>query len=140
MTDTPETKRGRGRPIEYRPEFANEIVELMATGLSLTASMASLGFVRDTASDWAKRYPEFSDAIALGKGKRSLFLERRGIAAESGPAVTFAMKALANCNHEDFREKVEVSGDPHAPLKHVVSVTVDEEVLQRVSNRILGGN
>lgn len=134
MTDTPETKRGRGRPIEYRPEFANEIVELMGTGLSLTASMASLGFTRETANDWSRKYLEFSDAIALGKGKRSLFLERRGIAAESGPAVTFAMKALANCNHEDFRDNVKLSGDPDNPVSFVLRLPNKSETAEEWLN------
>lgn len=109
MTDAPNPV---GRPSLYRPHYCDELVQLMSTGLSLTASMGEMGFTRRTAHDWAAQHPEFSHAIALGHAKRSAFLERKGISAESGPAVTFAVAALKNCNPEDFREKqaLEVSG------------------------------
>lgn len=124
MTAKAKANKG-GRPVEYRPAFANELIELMGSGLSLTASMASLGFTRETANDWSRKYPEFSDAIALGKGKRSLFLEKRGIAAESGPAVTFVMKALANCNREDFTDKVEHEISGGLQIQAIKRIIVD---------------
>lgn len=96
----------------------------MAEGLSLTAAMGELGFSRQTAHDWAAKHPDFSYAIAVGHAKRSNFLERRGIKAESGPAVTFAIAALKNCNREDFREQVELehTGSGGGPIQ--VSWTV----------------
>lgn len=97
-----------GRPTLYKASYCDEVVSLMAEGLSLTAAMASLGFTRQSAHDWAKLYSEFAYAIALGHAKRSLALERKGLSAESGPQVTYAIKALANCNAEDFRERKEI--------------------------------
>lgn len=97
-----------GRPSLYKPAYCDEVINMMATGYSLTAAMASLGFVRQTAHDWAALHPEFAYAIALGHAKRSMKLEELGLAAASGPQVTFVMKALANCNVEDFRERKEV--------------------------------
>jgi hypothetical protein len=92
----------------YRESYCSEVIALMSTGLSLTAAMASIGFVRQTAHDWAAIYPEFAYAIALGHAKRSLNLEERGLKADSGPQVTYIMKALPNCNPDDFRERKEV--------------------------------
>lgn len=97
-----------GRPTLYKPSYCDEVVNMMATGYSLTAAMASLGFTRSRAHEWADIHPEFRDAIALGHAKRSMKLEELGLAAASGPQVTFVMKALANCNVEDFRERKEV--------------------------------
>lgn len=112
-----------GRPSMYRPEYCGMLVDLMATGLSLTASMAQIGFSRQRAHEWAEAHLEFRDAIALGHGKRSLFLETRGISAESGPAVTFVIAALKNCNVEDFRDRKEVehSGPDGGPISLAVS-------------------
>lgn len=97
-----------GRKSMYRESYCDEVINMMASGYSLTAAMASLGFTRSRAHEWAAIHPEFQDAIALGHAKRSMKLEELGLAAASGPQVTFVMKALANCNVEDFRERKEV--------------------------------
>lgn len=113
-----------GRPNTYRPAFCDEVINLMASGLSLTAAMAELGYHRQTAYDWAESHPEFSDAIALGHAKRSLFLERQGIAADSGPKVTFVLAALKNCNRDDFRDKQEIehTGKDGGPIETVTRI------------------
>lgn len=102
-----------GRPSEYTEAMAREVVELMATGLSLTAAMASLGFHRQTAYDWQERFPEFSDAVKVGQAKRQLFLEKRLLSADVGPVVTSSIFALKNTGTGDWRDKQEVehSGD-----------------------------
>lgn len=97
-----------GRPSEYTPALGNEIIELMATGLSLTAAAAELGFHRDTIYDWAGKYPEFSDACKKARGKRTLFLERRLLSADSSPVVTSSIFALKNACPDEWREKHEV--------------------------------
>lgn len=108
-----------GRPSEYKSAYCNEVINLMAEGYSLTAAMGSLGFHRQTAHDWAAKYPEFSDAIKIGHAKRSMALEGKGLIGASGPAVTFAIAALKNCNREDFREQVEVehTGSGGGPIQ-----------------------
>ncbi len=98
-----------GRPTAYTKAMADEIISLMATGLSLTASAADLGVHRDTLYDWEKTNPEFSDAIKLARGKRQLFLERRLITATEGPVVTSSIFALKNAAPEDWREKQDVA-------------------------------
>lgn len=97
-----------GRPSQYKPEYCDKLVDLMAEGLSLTAAMAELGHTRQTAHDWKAAHEEFSYAIALGHAKRSLKLEKLGIAAGSGPQVTYVLAALKNCNMDDFRDKKEI--------------------------------
>jgi hypothetical protein len=94
-----------GRPSEYKEAYCAELVSLMATGLSLTAAMAELGFHRDTAHEWAKHHPEFSDAMKKGQAKRTLFLERSMLGSTSGPEVTARIFALKNSAPEEWREK-----------------------------------
>jgi len=96
-----------GRPSEYKPEFGNEIISLMATGLSLTAAAAELGFHRDTINEWTKQFPEFSGAVKKAKGKRTLFLERRLLSAPDGPTVTSSIFALKNADPDEWRDKRE---------------------------------
>lgn len=97
-----------GRPTKYREAYCNEVIETMATGLSLTAFAGDIGVSRDTVNEWQHVYPEFSDAVKVGKAKRTLALERGMFAADSGPQVTARIFALKNADPDEWREKREV--------------------------------
>lgn len=97
----------KGRPTDYRPEFGNEILDLMAAGLSLAASAAELGFHRQRVYEWMERHPDFADTVKLAQVKRQLFLERRLLSADAGPVVTSTIFALKNAGPEDWRDKIE---------------------------------
>ena len=110
-----------GRPSEYKPIYCNEIIELMATGLSLTAAGADLGFARDTMYEWREQHPEFSDAVKIGQAKRQLFLERRLLSESEGPRVTSSIFALKNTGTGDWRDKHE-----HEHSGEIASVTKEQ--------------
>lgn len=110
-----------GRPSEYKPTYCNEIIELMATGLSLTAAGADLGFARDTMYEWREQHPEFSDAVKIGQAKRQLFLERRLLSESEGPRVTSSIFALKNTGTGDWRDKHE-----HEHSGEIASVTKEQ--------------
>lgn len=97
-----------GRPTDYRPEFGEQILELMESGLSLAASAAVINVHRQRVYEWVDRHPEFADTVRLAQVKRQLFLERRLLSAEVGPVVTSTIFALKNAGPEDWREKQEV--------------------------------
>lgn len=97
-----------GRPSTYTKAIGEEVINLMAEGLSLTAAMAELGYHRQTAYDWIDTHPEFSDAVKLGQSKRQLFLERRLLKADQGAVVTSSIFALKNTGTGDWRDKQEV--------------------------------
>jgi len=94
-----------GRPTDFKPEYGEEILQLMAGGLSLAASAAELGFHRQRVYEWMERHPAFADTVRLAQVKRQLFLERRLLSAEAGPVVTSTIFALKNAGPEDWREK-----------------------------------
>lgn len=108
-----------GRPTEYNDTLGNELIALMATGLSITAAAADLGFHRDTIYDWAKKHSEFSDALKLARGKRVLKLERDLMTAQDGPTVTSRIFALKNADPEEWRDKIqnEHTGKDGAPIE-----------------------
>lgn len=97
-----------GRPTDYTKTMGEEILSLMATGLSLAAAAAEIGIHRQRVYEWVDRHPEFADTVKLAQSKRQLFLERRLLSAEVGPVVTSTIFALKNTNHEDWRDKREV--------------------------------
>ena len=114
-----------GRPTGYGEDRCQQVIDLMATGLSLTAAMADLGFHRQTAYEWQAAHPEFSDAVKVGQAKRQAFLERRLLSADAGPVVTSSIFALKNTGTGDWRDKQdhEVTGS--------VSVSVVERRIVR---------
>lgn len=108
-----------GRPSDFQESYGEEILSLMATGLSLAAAAADLGIHRQRVYDWLKSHPEFADTIRLAQVKRQLFLERRLLSAEAGPVVTSTIFALKNAGPEDWREKIdhELTGANGGPIK-----------------------
>lgn len=98
----------QGRPTDFKPAMGEEILQLMATGLSLAASAAELGVHRQRVYEWMERHPDFADTVKLAQVKRQLFLERRLLSAEAGPVVTSTIFALKNAGPEDWRDKREV--------------------------------
>lgn len=114
-----------GRPTDYTKTLGDEILNLMAGGLSLAASAAELGIHRQRVYEWVERYPEFADTIKLAMAKRQLFLERRLLNNElAGPQITSTIFALKNAGAADWREKQEI--------EHT-GTTVTEIVMRGVS-------
>lgn len=129
MDDAPKV----GRPTKYADDFPQKIVELMATGLSLTAAAAELDVSRETVYAWESdgNHPEFSDAVKLARGKRTLKLERDLLEAESGPMVTSRIFALKNACQDEWREKTEV--------EHSGNIGLDAR-LERARERVTSGS
>jgi hypothetical protein len=97
-----------GRPTEFKEAYGEEILSLMASGLSLAAAAAELGIHRQRVYEWVEKHAQFADTIKLAQAKRQLFLERRLLSADAGPVVTSTIFALKNAAADDWREKQEV--------------------------------
>lgn len=109
-----------GRPTKYKQAYCREVIDTMATGLSLTAFAGDIGVARSTINEWIDNHPEFSESVRVAKAKRTLALERGMLAAENGPAVTARMFALKNADPEEWREKSQVE---HSGALKVEKVT-----------------
>lgn len=103
-----EDKPSIGRPSKYREAYCTEVINTMATGLSLTAFAGQIGVSRDTVNEWQRVHPAFSDAVKVAKAKRTMALEQQMLAMENGPAVTARIFALKNADPEEWREKQHV--------------------------------
>ncbi len=109
-----------GRPTDFVPELGEQILELMASGLSLAASAAHIDIHRQRVYEWMDRHPEFADTVKLAQAKRQLFLERRLLSADAGPVVTSTIFALKNAGPEDWREKQDVEHMGSVGLAHEI--------------------
>lgn len=131
-----------GRPNGYNPERCAELIAEMAKGYSMTAAMAQMGFHRQTGYDWMAAYPEFSDAVKIGQGKRQLFLEKRLMDADAGPVVTSSMFALKNTGTGDWRDRVtnEVTGaDGGAIVTRDETPLTDNDIARRIAFSLAKG-
>jgi hypothetical protein len=97
-----------GRPTDFTPELGDQILDLMADGLSLAAAAAELDVHRQRVYEWEAKHPEFADTVKLARSKRQLFLERRLLGAKESPVVVSTIFALKNAGAEDWRDKQEV--------------------------------
>ena len=101
-----------GRPSKYDPAYCDEIKDHMQEGASIASFAAQIGVARSTINQWAEDYPEFSEALKIGKAKCAAWWEEklRSIAVSGGgpgsaTAVIFGLKNMAA---EDWRDKQEV--------------------------------
>jgi hypothetical protein len=123
-------ERNIGRPTEYTHLRGSEILAHMASGLSITAAAAAMGFARDTIYEWARRHPEFSAALNRARGARLLYWERKLCAAVDGPAVAAAIFGLKNADPTEWKDK------------HVVAPAADDvdpvvAYLKSIDGRVL---
>jgi hypothetical protein len=89
--------------------MGDEILGLMAEGLSLAAAAAELGVHRQRVYEWVDKHPDFADTVKLAMSKRQLFLERRLLNDNlAGPQITSTIFALKNAGANDWREKQEI--------------------------------
>jgi hypothetical protein len=119
-----------GRPSKYEPRFAEEVIEFMAGGYSLTAFAGHILVARSTINEWMGEHPEFSEAVRIGQGARTMCLEKTLIAGETGAKVTAHIFALKNAAPEEWKEKVsqEHSGPNGGPIPINLSRLTDEEL------------
>lgn len=87
MTEKP--KRGKGRPSEYRPEFAEQAAKLCALGATDYELAGFFGVTTVTIYRWKNTHEEFCKAVICGKDAadervaRSLFNRAVGYSFES---------------------------------------------------------
>ena len=136
-----EAKRSVGRPTDYRPEMDEQIIDAMATGLSLDAAAAEIGISPRSAYQWQADVPEFAQAIETGRAKALLFWEKRAIAVangEGGNAQTISL-ALRNRSrsasgwHDAAR--LEHSGPDGSPLQVQQQATVLDAKMMTTEER-----
>lgn len=115
-----------GRPTDYTKTMGDEILNLMAEGLSLAAAAAEIGIHRQRVYEWVDRYPDFADTVKLAQAKRQLFLERRLLNNElAGPQITSTIFALKNAGAADWREKQEIEHTGQVALTPTINFNAD---------------
>lgn len=123
VTDKPK----RGRPTKYLPEYCDLVLELGEQGKSKAQMARTIGVTRETLDEWAKRYPEFSDAIkgALelslawweDAGQQGMFLGAKGF---NSTAYIFQVKNRFKADYRDTQDHNLNPGEGFAALFSLV--------------------
>lgn len=79
----------RGRYSEYDPEYhPKSFIELSEKGKSLAQIANHWKVCRDTLWRWSKLFPDFSDAVRIGREAREAWYTEIGMSAMLGQAKT----------------------------------------------------
>jgi hypothetical protein len=73
-----------GRPSPYKPEYCDQLIKHLESGLSIESFAGVIGVHRSTLYEWAGVHPEFSDTLKRGAEISLLFWERMGLTGMAG--------------------------------------------------------
>ena len=106
--------RGRGRPSLYKPEFCETVIDLGKQGYSKARMAAHFDVAKQTIDQWAKDYPEFSDALSQARTHAQAHWEERGYGGLENknfntPLYLGSMKSMFRDDYMD-RTATEITG------------------------------
>jgi hypothetical protein len=105
---------------KYREEYGEQLIEACQQGYSPAGFAGKLGVSRVAVYDWAKRHPEFADAMSRAKAARVEWFETqmRNILVEGGTGgqATLLMFLLRNAGPDDYQDRKEITGAEGKPL------------------------
>lgn len=108
-------KHPGGRPTKYEPRYCDEMIDFMAQGYSIGAFAGHIRITRRTLLNWKKDFPEFADAYEIAQATCQLHWEKRAIEigkeGAPGGAPVMTIFALKNMGSDDWRDKIEHSGN-----------------------------
>lgn len=130
-----------GRPTTYKPEYCDELIKHMASGLSFESFAGLIGCALSTLYEWEKVNPAFSEAKKEGFEKNRLFYERAGVTMmqDGQGSATVWLFNMKNRFPKQWRDKQEVeSTNTNINLNKDVSQWTDEE-LDAATRNAMGG-
>ena len=68
----------QGRPTDYKAEYCQTAIDLMAEGASITEVAAEIGVWKSTVYEWIDKHQDFSDSIKKGVDPSEAWWERKG--------------------------------------------------------------
>ena len=125
-----EVKPKMGRPTNYKPEYCDKIIEIMAQGYSLEAASAKLDIPHRCIYDWQAKHLDFSQAIHEGRIKALAWWEEKAMNTASGSPGNSQIISLGLRNRSRSAsgwidsQKQELSGPDGGPIR-VEATTID---------------
>ena len=116
-----EWKARGGRPTNYKPEFAEMLIEHMAKGAPFDTFGAEVFCDSSTLYDWCKRYQEFDAAKKLGEKLSHEWWDRQGrkglnIGPKSFHGQVWSITMKNRFGYRD-RQEVQLTGADGGPVR-----------------------
>jgi len=134
-----------GRPTDYKPEYCEQVIEHMASGLSYESFAGACRVSKQTLYDWELKYSDFLDAKAVGFELNRLYWEKLGrdhvthteSKFESTPKLNSSVYIfnLKNRFPKEWRDRTEVKQEVKINSKELDEMS-DEDLLD-LSKRAL---
>ena len=122
-------RRRAGRPPVgeelYDPKLCRKVIVAGSNGLSETELANQICEVsRSAMRAWAKKYPEFRDALQLANEASQAWWERKGRKAIDGkPFNHHVWNKVLTCRYRnDYNERITVEGDADKPLHSIHTI------------------
>lgn len=114
-------KKKAGAPRKYKPEYCDEVISFMAKGFSVEAFAGHVWVSRATLYRWMEEYPEFKEAVAIGRERCRVWWEeaaQAGLMTEKGTSFSAATWIFNMRNRFGWRneDKVEHTGQVDASM------------------------
>jgi transposase len=102
-----------GRPSKYNPDFCNTVIGEMAQGSSIEELQLVLKVHKDTIYEWAKEYPDFSDALKRGKALSEAWWREVGRVNLKDDKFNYTGWYMNMKNRFGWKDKQEVESQVH---------------------------
>jgi hypothetical protein len=129
-----------GRKTDYDPAFCDAVINFMSRNHSLTAFSYLIKVAPNTVRNWTKQFPEFGEAVEIGRAARVLALEKKMNNAKiSGPAAKIAWDMAKNVAPDEYRDKVIIESESHGS-KAIEELAESFRAVLAASGGKLGGS
>lgn len=120
---------------KYKPEYDEQIIELVKRPMNLYLVAAEWGVCRDTLNEWTKVHPSFSDAYARAKTIRAgLLLERVEIGMSDREFNAPAAKLVLSQEEQmSLRRRIKIDGISKGTLSDKANRVLEEVEEARIS-------
>lgn len=100
-----------GRPCVYKPEYCEQVFELLKKGKARAQICHHLGIDRATLAEWAEKFPLFSRAIAKGIESAENWWIELGLENIDNKTFNSRIYELNMMNRFGWNKKNEMSGN-----------------------------
>jgi transcriptional regulator with XRE-family HTH domain len=117
-----------GAPSKYRPEMLEQILELMAQGMSQAEVAREIGISKRTWLNWKEKNPDFADAVDEGTWRSLGWWERQGrsnLSAGKEFNHILWMMNVKNRFPAEWREKQDVAHTLEVSLVDLVAKSME---------------
>jgi len=124
-----------GRPTLYKKEYCQRVIEIMKDGGSQAECAAEFYIAKATFFEWVKTYPDFKDAVSIGKTLSEAWWTKKGQThithTSKGTQLNGGVYGLHMKNRHGWSDKKEVQLDATEEVKKSLAFDLSDKPKHR---------